>query len=194
MVLMIDVYCVNVGTKYTRDFDSKLRDSVANHLTLDHTFRCLTDRPEKEYDIQVTHPELRGVFHKLSLFQFTGKCLFFDLDIVINDNIDFLASDFDGLTLVNSSGWKQESLKTPVKFRITQNTLVNSSIMRWSDQRHVFEKFLRHRDLYVRLYSGIDRYIYNEGVKYSYFMGDQISSWQEGVKRNTILLHNQKYV
>ena len=194
MVLMIDVYCVNVGNKYTRDFDSKLKDSVAKHLTLEHNFTCLTDRPEKPYDVAVTHPELRGVFHKLSLLQFTGKCLFFDLDIVINDNIDFLASDFNGLTLVNSSAWKQESLKTPMKFRITQNTLVNSSVMRWSDQRHVFEKFMKRRDLYVRLYSGIDRYIYNEDVEYNYFMDDKISSWQEGVKHNTILLHNQKYV
>ena len=109
---MIDVYCVNVGTKYTRDFDEKLKDSVAEHLTLEHNFTCLTDRPEKEYDKPVTHPELRGVFHKLSLLQFTGQCLFFDLDIAINDNIDFLTNDFEGLTLVNSSAWKQESLKT----------------------------------------------------------------------------------
>ena len=191
---MIDVYCVNVGTKYTREFDEKLKDSVAKHLTLEHTFTCVTDKPEKDYDKPVTHPQLRGVFHKLSLLQFTGNCLFFDLDILINNNINFLASNFDGLTLVNSSPWKQQSLKEPLKFRVTQNTLVNSSIMRWSDQRHVFDKFIQRRDLYVRLYSGIDRYIYNEQVKYNYFMGDQISSWQEGVKHNTILLHNQKYV
>ena len=192
--LMIDVYCVNVGTKYTRDFDKKLKDSIAEHFTLEHKFTCLTDKPEKEYDIPITHPELRGVFHKLSLFQYTGNCLFFDLDILINDNIDFLASEFDRLTLVNSSPWKQESLKEPLKFRITQNTLVNSSIMRWTDERNVFEKFMKHRDLYVRLYSGIDRFIYNEEIKYKYFVGDAISSWQEGVKHNTILLHNQKYV
>tara|TARA_R110000822_G_scaffold34992_2_gene98856 strand:- start:831 stop:1406 length:576 start_codon:yes stop_codon:yes gene_type:complete len=191
---MIDVYCVNVGTKYNRDFDQKLKESVAKHLTLEHTFTCLTDKPEKEYDMAVTHPELRGVFHKLSLFQFTGNCLFFDLDILINDNIDFLASEFNSLTLINSSPWKQQSLKEPLKFRLTQNTLINSSIMRWTDQRKVFERFLKHRDLYVRLYSGIDRYIYNEGVSYKTFMGDQISSWQEGTKHNTIMLHNQKYV
>ena len=191
---MINVYCVNVGKKYTRDFDQRLKESVAQHLTLEHTFTCLTDRPELEYDMPVTHPELRGVFHKLSLFQFTGNCLFFDLDIMINDNIDFLATEFDRLTLVNSSPWKQQSLKEPLKFRITQNTLVNSSIMRWTDERKVFEKFMKHRDLYVRLYSGIDRFIYNEGVKYKYFVGDAISSWQEGVEHNTILLHNQKYV
>lgn len=191
---MIDVYCVNVGTKYSRDFDLKLKQSIAEHLTLEHRFTCITDKPENDYDRPITHPELQGVFHKLSLLQYTGNCLFFDLDIEINGNVDFLASDFAGLTLVNSSAWKQESLKSPLKFRVTQNTLVNSSVMRWSDQRHVFEKFIKHRDLYVRLYSGIDRYIYNENVKYDYFMGDQISSWQEGVKHNTIVLHNQKYV
>ena len=191
---MIDVYCVNVGTKYDRDFDQKLKESVAKHLTLEHTFTCLTDKPEKEYDMAVTHPELRGVFHKLSLFQFTGDGLFYDLDILINDNIDFLASEFNSLTLINSSPWKQQSLKEPLKFRLTQNTLINSSIMRWTDQRKTFERFLKHRDLYVRLYSGIDRYIYNEGVSYKTFMGDQISSWQEGTKHNTIMLHNQKYV
>ncbi len=191
---MIDVYCVNVGTKYNRDFDKKLKESIDKHLTLEHTFTCLTDKPEKEYDKPVTHPELRGVFHKLSLFQFTGNCLFFDLDIQINDNIDFLASDFRRLTLIDSSPWKQDSLRDPLKFKITQNTLVNSSVMRWSDERKVFEKFMKHRDMYVRLYSGIDRYIYNEGIEYKYFMGNAISSWQEDVSHNTIMLHNQKYV
>lgn len=191
---MIDVYCVNVGTKYDRDFDRKLKDSVAKHLTLEHTFTCLTDKPEKEYDRPVTHPELRGVFHKLSLFQFTGNCLFFDLDIEINDNIDFLTDDFRRLTLVDSSPWKQQSLRDPLKFRMTQNTLVNSSIMRWNDEREIFKKFIKHRDLYLRLYSGIDRFIYNEDVVYKYFQGSAISSWQEGVNHNTIMLHNQKYV
>lgn len=191
---MIDVYCVNVGTKYNRDFDQELKESVEKHLTLEHSFTCLTDKPEKDYDRPVTHPELRGVFHKLSLFQFTGKCLFFDLDIKINENIDFLADDFRRLTLVDSSPWKQESLRDPLKFRMTQNTLVNSSIMRWSDETEVFKKFMKHRDLYVRLYSGIDRFIYNEGINYKYFQGSAISSWQEGVNHNTIMLHNQKYV
>lgn len=191
---MINVYCVNVGTKYNREFDQRLKDSVAKHLTLEHTFTCLTDKPEKEYDMVVTHPELRGVFHKLSLFQFTGNCLFFDLDIEINENIDFLASEYRRLTLIDSSPWKQDSLRDPLKFRMTQNTLVNSSIMRWSDERNVFKKFMKHRDLYVRLYSGIDRFIYNEEIKYKYFTGNAISSWQEDVSYNTIMLHNQKYV
>ena len=191
---MVNVYCVKVGKKYGREFVEKLKDSISKHLTVEHKFNCLTDKVEKDYDIPVTHPELRGVFHKLTLFQFTGNCLYFDLDIDINDNIDFLASEFDKFTVVNSSSWQQQSLKEPLKFRITQNTLVNSSIMRWTDERKILEKFLKHRDLYLRLYSGIDRWIYNEDIKYKYFMGDSISSWKENIKYNTIMLYNGKYV
>ena len=191
---MVNVYCVKVGEKYGREFVVKLKDSISKHLTVEYKFNCLTDKVEEDYDIPVTHPELRGVFHKLTLFQFTGNCLYFDLDIDINDNIDFLVNEFDNLTLVNSSPWQQQSLKEPLKFRVTQNTLVNSSIMRWSDERKTLEKFLKHRDLYLRLYSGIDRFIYNEDIKYKYFMGDSISSWKENIRNNTIILYNGKYV
>jgi len=191
---MVNVYCVKVGEKYGRKFVVKLKDSISKHLTVEYKFNCLTDKVEEDYDIPVTHPELRGVFHKLTLFQFTGNCLYFDLDIDINDNIDFLVNEFDNLTLVNSSPWQQQSLKEPLKFRVTQNTLVNSSIMRWSDERKTLEKFLKHRDLYLRLYSGIDRFIYNEDIKYKYFMGDSISSWKENIRNNSIILYNGKYV
>src|SRR6056300_427373 len=191
---MVNVYCVKVGKKYGREFVEKLKDSTSKYLTVEHKFNCLTDKVEEDYDIPVTHPELRGVFHKLTLFQFTGNCLYFDLDIDINDNIDFLTSEFDRLTVVNSSPWQQQSLKEPLKFRITQNTLVNSFIMRWMNETKILEKFLKHRDVYLRLYSGIDRFIYNEDIKYKYFMGDSISSWKENMKFNTIMLYNGKYV
>ena len=108
---MVNVYCVKVGKKYGREFVEKLKDSISKHLTVEHKFNCLTDKVQEDYDIPVTHPELRGVFHKLTLFQFTGNCLYFDLDIDINDNIDFLASEFDKFTVVNSSSWQQQSLK-----------------------------------------------------------------------------------
>ena len=191
---MYNFACVCYGTKYPVEQVQKLYNMVQRNTTIEHKFYCLTDKVEKDYDIPVTHPELRGVFHKLTLFQFTGNCLYFDLDIDINDKIDFLASEFDNLTLVNSSPWQQQSLKEPIKFKVNQNTLVNSSIMRWSDERKVLEKFLKHRDLYLRLYSGIDRFIYNEDIKYKYFMGDLISSWKENIKYNTIMLYNGKYV
>ena len=187
---MVNVYCVKWGTKYNRDFVERLKESIEKHFTIEHKFHCFTDKPEKDYDIQQTHPELRGVWHKLSLLQFTGKNLFFDLDIKINDNIDFLAERFDKFTCIDSSPWKKHKLRT---FAVNNDTLINTSIMRWADSKEIFNKFLKHRDLYLRLYKGIDRFIYNEGVGYTTFRGSAISSWQEGIEDNTIVLYNGRY-
>jgi hypothetical protein len=187
---------------------------VKRNLSIPFKFIVYTDHPSQTFaheksdfrNNQIPDYQTRklpftnydGWWNKLTLFSpeadLKGTCLYFDLDIDINDNIDFLVNEFDNLTLVNSSPWQQQSLKEPLKFRVTQNTLVNSSIMRWSDERKILEKFLKHRDLYLRLYSGIDRFIYNEDIKYKYFMGDSISSWKENIRNNTIMLYNGKYV
>ena len=56
---------------------------------------------------------------------------------------------------------------------------------------------MEKRDLYIRLYSGIDRFIFNErnriNLKYRTFQTNEISSWQEGIKNNTIMIYNGKY-
>jgi len=53
---------------------------------------------------------------------------------------------------------------------------------------------MEHRDLYLRLYTGIDRFIWNEGIGHTTFNGNAISSWQEGIENNTIVLYNGRYV
>tara|TARA_Y100001980_G_C14505010_1_gene280658 strand:+ start:454 stop:1065 length:612 start_codon:yes stop_codon:yes gene_type:complete len=195
---MLNVYCVKWGTKYDRSFVEKLKNSINKHLTIPHKFTCLTDTPEKDYDEGLAYPELKGVWHKLSLFEKVGQCLYFDLDVEINGNIDFLAwnsEDFDKLTLINSINWK--ALKSDDRFKFRNNTLINSSIMRWSNSYDIFEKFMEKRDLYLRLYTGIDRFIFNEksrlSLKYRTFNTEEISSWQEDIKTNTIMIYNGKY-
>ena len=116
--------------------------------------------------------------------------LFFDLDIKINGDINFLADRFDTFTCIDSSPWKLHKIDR-LEFR--NDTLINTSIMRWTDSRKIFNDFIRKRDLYLRLYKGIDRYIYNEDIKYKTFQGTAISSWQEGIEDNTIVLYNNRY-
>ena len=105
------------------------------------------------------------------------------------------SEDFDKLTLINSINWK--ALKSDDRFKFRNNTLINSSIMRWSNSYDIFEKFMEKRDLYLRLYTGIDRFIFNEksrlSLKYRTFNTEEISSWQEDVKTNTIMIYNGKY-
>ena len=65
--------------------------------------------------------------------------------------------------------------------------------MRWSDQRQIFKKFMLKRDMYLRIYQATDRFIYNEGFDHNCFNMDKISSWQEQVDYNSIMLYNGKY-
>ena len=197
---MIDVYCVKVGDKYDRSFVEKLKDSVSKHLKTKHNFHCYTDKPEKEYDQPVQYPYLKGVWHKLALFEKVGKNLFFDLDVEINGDIDFLVwndEDFKKLHVLDSTKWVNPQMATSERFVTRNNTFINSSVMRWEDSYSIFEKFMEKRDLYLRLYEGIDRFIYNErerlGLKYKTFTTNKISSWQEDVTKNTIMIYNGKY-
>ena len=197
---MIDVYCVKVGDKYDRSFVEKLKDGVSKHLKTKHNFHCVTDKPEKEYDQPVSYPYLKGVWHKLSLFEKIGKNLYFDLDVEINGDIDFLVwndEDFKKLHVLDSTKWVNPQMATSERFVTRNNTFINSSVMRWEDSYSIFEKFMEKRDLYLRLYTGIDRFIFNEksrlSLKYRTFNTEEISSWQEDVKTNTIMIYNGKY-
>ena len=103
----------------------KLKNSISKHW-LPHKFTCLTDT-EKDYDSWFLFELILLI---LSLFEKVGQCLYFDLDIETNYNIDFLAfnsEDFDKLILINSINWKG---KSDDRFKFRNNTLINSSIMR----------------------------------------------------------------
>ena len=47
--------------------------------------------------------------------------------------------------------------------------------------------------MYLRIYQATDRFIYNEGFDHKCFNMDKISSWQEQVDYNSIMLYNGKY-
>ena len=100
---MITVVCVKVGTKYGPEYVNTLQSMVARHLTIPHRFLCITDDPEGlECETVEPEEESEGWWTKLTLFRkdpygIEGKLLFFDLDVVIVDDIDPLAtfdSDF----------------------------------------------------------------------------------------------------
>ena len=188
---MIDIFTCLWGNKYNRSFVENIKNKIAKHLTIPHRFHCITDNPIKEYDLPVRYNVLKGMFIKMSLFEYTGKCLYFDIDAEINDNIDFLADDFSGLTVLDASNWKEP--QSDFKFRINNNTMINTSIMRWSDQRHIFKKFMEKRDMYLRVYQATDRFIYNEGFTHTCFNMSKISSWKENIDSNSIMLYNGKY-
>jgi len=190
----ITVYCLKWGVKYNRKFVEDLKSALEKHLTVDYDFKCYTDTPETTYDIPVKYDFLKGVWHKIALLEFTGPSLYFDLDIKINDNIDFLATDFKDFTVIDSRPWKKTPSKASFdfKFKLFNNTLINTSIMRWSNSSDICKYFLTNKEKFIEDYGATDRFIYNEKLSYKHFITDKISSWKEK-KENTIVLYNGFY-
>ena len=188
------VYCLKWGVKYNRKFVEDLKSALEKHLTVDYDFKCYTDTPETTYDIPVKYDFLKGVWHKIALLEFTGPSLYFDLDIKINDNINFLATDFKDFTVIDSRPWKKTPSKASFdfKFKLFNNTLINTSIMRWSNSSDICKYFLTNKEKFIEDYGATDRFIYNEKLSYKHFITDKISSWKEK-KENTIVLYNGFY-
>jgi hypothetical protein len=92
---MVDVVCVNWGTKYSIDYTHRLRNMVRRHTTKNFKFYCLTDTPESYSDDIIPlklHAGYSGWWNKMQLFRTDllppGEYLYLDLDVVIVDNID----------------------------------------------------------------------------------------------------------
>jgi hypothetical protein len=190
----MNVYCLKWGVKYNRKFVEDLKSALEKHLTVDYDFKCYTDTPETTYDIPVKYDFLKGVWHKIALLEFTGPSLYFDLDIKINDNINFLATDFKDFTVIDSRPWKKTPSKASFdfKFKLFNNTFINTSIMRWSNSPDICKYFLTNKEKFIEDYRATDRFIYNEKLSYKHFITDKISSWKEK-KENTIVLYNGFY-
>ncbi len=193
----ISVYCLKWGDKYDRKFVVDLKSALEKYLTVDYDFKCYTDKPETTYDIPVKYDFLKGVWHKIALLEFSGPSLYFDLDIKINDNINFLAKDFKDFTVIDSQPWKETQdnflkINFDFKFKLFGNTFLNTSIMRWSNSSDICKYFLSNKDKFLVDYQATDRFIYNEKLPYKYFKTDKISSWKEK-KNNTIILYNGFY-
>jgi hypothetical protein len=94
---MNHVVCVKWGNKYPSQYANVLNSMVKRHTTVPFQFHCLTDDPVGlDTEINViklpTDPWVKSWWSKLWMFApempLKGNMLFFDLDVVIFDNID----------------------------------------------------------------------------------------------------------
>jgi len=91
------VTCLKLGNKYSADYVNKLFHMVERHLTIPHRFVCVTDDPaDVECETIPYIDSLPGWWGKLTFFKkrpydFKGRMLYLDLDVVILENIDEIA-------------------------------------------------------------------------------------------------------
>ena len=102
---MLKICTVYFDGFYTPDYVSKLYRSLKRNTSVPFKFICYTNSMKLQKVVEADNFEVRklpfadeytGYWHKLSLFSpeanLMGPCLYFDLDVVILDNIDCFAN------------------------------------------------------------------------------------------------------
>ena len=102
---MNNVVCVNWGTKYSEDYTHRLYNMVKRNTDRVFNFYVLTDQVDRynKYSHYITielNTDEVGWWNKLQMYNKgvlpDGEFLYFDLDVVIVDNIDWLL-EYDGM-------------------------------------------------------------------------------------------------
>lgn len=151
------VLCVKFGQKYGRDYVERLRNMVGRNLTIPYEFVCLSDDPVPMENTRTIYQPSSGYqklwWHKVHMFdpkvELSGRILYFDLDVVIHDNIDklftYYENQFVGIRDFNRkfhSSWKY----------------LNSSVMSWTHgtQTHIYTEFKKDTISAMRLHGDQD--------------------------------------
>ena len=97
----ITVMCVKFGPLYGREYVERLRNMVNRHLTIPHKIVCLTDDRHPIDGVETIYQPnanyKKGWWHKVHMFDpnlpLAGRILYFDLDIVLHDNLNKLVAN-----------------------------------------------------------------------------------------------------
>lgn len=149
---MITVICVKWGNKYSASHVNKLQEMVSQHLTVDHEFVCLTERPNglNCRTLDFTSDLIEGWWSKVNMFDQSDMqewVLYFDLDVIIHENIDCLVQD------------REKDFYSINDFHYPD--VFNSSIMFWNrDKMHGLWKVYEDDPYrYMEIYKGDQDFI-----------------------------------
>lgn len=184
---MINVLCVKWGDKYSSEYVNRLYSMVRRNMEVPFDFYCYTDKTDGIHPDVKTIPittGLEGVWPKLDLLDIFdyGENIFFDLDVVILNPLERLCSVKTRTFSVLYSQWKEGYLQPRARERFP--TLYNSSIMKWSGNqgKEVYDYFIKHKEMILFKYVGIDRYLFNEPVQVDLLPTSIAYSYWQGVR------------
>ena len=160
------VVCVKWGNKYISKYANVLNNMVRRHTTVPYQFHCLTDDPTGlDPDIDVVklpnHPSIKSWWSKLWMFSsempIKGNILFFDLDVVIFNNIDSLFTHTGKFNIIRDFN----------RCRIKDWKLSNSSCMRWQagTMNYLWDEFKNNSGRIMQQNHGDQDWITNRAEK-----------------------------
>jgi hypothetical protein len=154
---------------------------VQRYTSYHYDFVCVSDHDiPGVVTIPVDSSKYPPLWYKLYLLddptinQYEHK-VFFDLDVVIHNSIDWCFTHSPKGLSVLRSVWKSDAIAA-----MPGDTGINSSIMIWRDARYVWDIFLCNDEFFTQKYKGIDRFLWNEPVKWSEVPRDEVYSYREG--------------
>lgn len=149
-----NIICLKVGSKYNSSYVNNLYYMIKKNSNLDINLTCFTDDKsgidKKIESIKLplfNNNKIYGWFYKLALFDpkinpLRGNILYFDLDIVINSNIDDMINyNSEKLVIIEDWIYKKNNIKK-----------YNSSVIKWNILKYtnLFNDFLNNnRKKYV---------------------------------------------
>lgn len=190
----VTVLCVRFGTKYGRDYVEKLRNMVSRNITVPYEFVCLTDDRHPIDGVRSIVQSMSNYkkiwWHKVHMFDpnlpLSGRIIYFDLDVIIHNNIDKLfigqGDSFLGIRDFNR------------KFHKSWQYL-NSSVMSWihGSESYIFDQFKNNLHEAQKLHGDQD-WIWKVGRHRIKFWPDEwIQSYKWEIRnRNELSINNGK--
>ena len=142
----VNVVCINWGDKYAPEYVMRLHAMIARNTTKNFKLYCLTDKPDAYQSpiISLKLPSgLEGWWNKMLLFKPgvlpDGEYLYFDLDVVIVDNIDCFF-EFENFGITRDFINPDEGLLEGKEY--------NSSIMRFSQNEDLWNFFVANQNIW----------------------------------------------
>ena len=143
----LTVFCVYWGDKYDKGYVYALRDAVEVNLSVPHRFVCITTDYFKGIETRKPYAPYSGWWSKLNLFaprMATGPSLYFDLDVVITGNLDYLVEYTEPKEYINHRYNITEVayLAAPANWAQSGHGGIQSSVMAWGGNwTHPFDQF-----------------------------------------------------
>lgn len=144
----VNVVCVNWGDKYGAEYVMRLHAMVERNTTKNFNMYCLTDNPDA-YQAPIKPikipDRLEGWWNKMLLFKPgilpTGEYLYFDLDLVIVDNIDCFF-EFEKFGITRDFVRPDNGLMEGKEY--------NSSIMRFTQDEQLWNFFVANQNIWKK--------------------------------------------
>lgn len=213
----MNIVCVKIGTKYSSELANRLYAMCKKNISTPFSFYCYTDDPTELCKDIITIPYVEQsldviVFNKLYLFsddisKVLGdrKTIFFDLDIIIKDNIDAIVNhEPSGLSVIKTV-WR--SIRKHHMFHPYYMHDVNSSCMVWQPGTtvNIWNHFFKDADRFMTQYHwGMDSYLYYEhnirgtlptDLFYSHYYGvDEKYMIENANDRNVVDMRKLKHI